>query len=332
MLSEEQWNGYGQNGYMHLGKVMEPDEVEALKQRADDIAKGVVTNPGVQMQLDTGGAYEELPQAVGRFNHGTLLYRKIQGLETDDLFAPLVRHPLFLDICARQYGRHAAISIFRAMVMNKPAGQGTVLPWHQDGGDVWALDRDPLITLWVALDPATKANGCMEVIPGTHRLGLLRSYGSTVTPEDVACYCPEERAHPLEVEAGHAVLIHNWLIHRSGVNTSRIPRRAVTVCYMDARTQSVLTGNHFPLVAGTLPESYPFVRQLRDDCMTLRESIGTATVYARSLEEEVVRLRASCEEAERCAKGLEGARLRWKLPPSAAKMLSRVYARLTNFR
>src|SRR5450759_2860440 len=167
----------------------------------------------------------------------------------------------------------------------------------------------------------------MEVIPGTHRLGLLRSYGSTVTPEDVACYCPEERAHPLEVEAGHAVLIHNWLIHRSGVNTSPIPRRAVTVCYMDGRTQSVLTGNHFPLVAGALPEIYPFVRQLRGDWMTLRESIGTVTAYARSLEEEVVRLRASGGEGE-----LEGAPLRWKLPPSAKKMLSRVYARLTNFR
>jgi polysaccharide pyruvyl transferase WcaK-like protein len=272
VLTEQQWNDYSQDGFLHLGKVVEPEELEALRRRADDLALGNMKNPEVQMQLDTGGVYEELPAAVRAFEHGTRLYRKIQGLETDDLFVRLVKHPLFLEICARQYGPHAPISIFRAMVMNKPAGQGTVLPWHQDGGNVWALDRDPLVTVWVALDPATRANGCLEVIPGTHRLGLLSLYGSTVAEEHVRVHCPPERVQPLEVEAGHAVLLHNWLIHRSGVNPTSVPRRALTVCYMDGRTQSILTGNFFPLVAGSLPaEPYPYIHQLRSDCAMLRE-------------------------------------------------------------
>jgi polysaccharide pyruvyl transferase WcaK-like protein len=272
VLTEEQWNEYSRDGFLHLGKVVEPEELEALKRRADDLALGNVKNPDVQMQLDTGGVYEDLPAAVKSFEHGTRLYRKIQGLETDDLFVRLVKRPLFLEICARQYGAHAPVSIFRAMVMNKPAGQGTVLPWHQDGGNVWALDRDPLVTVWVALDPATRANGCLEVIPGTHRLGLLSLHGSTVAEEHVRVHCPPERVVPLEVEAGHAVLLHNWLIHRSGVNPTSVPRRALTVCYMDGRTQSVLTGNFFPLVAGSLPmETYPYVQQLRSDCEMLRE-------------------------------------------------------------
>jgi polysaccharide pyruvyl transferase WcaK-like protein len=292
MLAEQQWNDYARDGVLHLGKVLEPEELEALRRRADDLALGNVKNPDVQMQLDTGGAYEELPAAVRSFDRGTVLYRKIQGLETDPLFARLVRHPLFLDVCARQYGRHAAISIFRAMVMNKPAGQGTVLPWHQDGGDVWALDRDPLVTIWIALDPATRANGCMEIVPGTHRLGLLSSFGSTIEEADAARHCPPERIQPLEVEAGHAVLLHNWLIHRSGLNPSPVPRRAFTICYMDGRTQSTLTGDHFPLVAGSLPdEPYPFVRQLQDDCAAFRESFARAEEYARSLEAERERLR-----------------------------------------
>ncbi len=271
VLTEQQWNDYSRDGFLHVGKVLEPEELDALRQRADDLALGNVKNPDVQMQLDTGGVYEELPAAVRSFEHGTMLYRKIQGLETDDLFVRLVKHPLFLEICARQYGPHAPISIFRAMVMNKPAGQGTVLPWHQDGGNVWALDRDPLVTVWVALDPATRANGCMEVVPGTHRLGLLSLYGSTVEEKYVKAHCPAERVYPLEVEPGHAVLLHNWLIHRSGVNPTSVPRRALTVCYMDGRTQSILTGNHFPLVAGSLPsEPYPYIHQLRQDCATWR--------------------------------------------------------------
>jgi polysaccharide pyruvyl transferase WcaK-like protein len=296
-LTEQQWNDYSRDGFLRLGKVLEPEQVESLTQRADDLALGNVGNPDVQMQLDTGGAYEDLPGAVRRFERGTMLYRKIQGLETDDLFSRLVRHPLFLEVCGRQYGRHAAVSIFRAMVMNKPAGQGTVLPWHQDGGDVWALDRDPLVTVWVALDPATRANGCLEVIPGSHNLGLLSLYGSTVAEEDVARHCPPERVLPLEVEAGHAVLLHNWLIHRSGVNPSPVPRRAFTVCYMDGRTQSTLTGNHFPLVAGSLPaEPYPFVRQLREENRILHESRHEAATYAKSLEQEIEKMRAWQQE------------------------------------
>jgi hypothetical protein len=111
----------------------------------------------------------------------------------------------------------------------------------------------------------------MEVIPGSHRLGLLSTFGSTVRDEDVERHCLPELVHPLEVEPGHGVLLHNWLIHRSGINPSPVPRRAFTICYMDGRTQSVLTGNHFPLVAGTVSEEpYPYVRQLRDDCAALR--------------------------------------------------------------
>ena len=290
MLTEKQWDDYARDGFLHLGKVLEPEELEALKQRADDLALGNVRNPDVQMQLDTGGAYDELAPIVPDFERGTVLYRKIQGLETDEIFSRLVRNPLFLEVCARQYGPHAPVSIFRAMVMNKPAGQGTVLPWHQDGGAVWALDRDPLVTIWVALDPATRANGCVEIVPGTQHLGLLSAYGSTITDEDAARHCPADSVQPLEVEAGHAVLLHNWLIHRSGVNPSPVPRRAFTACYMDGRTQSILTGNYFPLVAGSLPaEPHPYLRQLQEDCAALRRMQEEAEKYARSLEAELQR-------------------------------------------
>jgi hypothetical protein len=272
MLDERQWHDFARDGFLHLGPVLTPAEVAALCERADQLALGQVRNPRIEMQLDTGGAYEELPGAVRSFVEGTLLYRKIQGLETDPLFLPLVRHPLFAAVCAHQYGAHAPVSIFRAMVMNKPAGQGTHLPWHQDGGEVWKLDRDPLVTIWIALDRATHANGCMEVVPGTHRLGLLSTYGSTVAADDVARHCPADRVRPLEVESGHAVLLHNWLIHRSGINPSPVPRRAVTICYLDGRTVSTLTGNRFPMIFGEdgAHLDMHFVTQMRAETDRLR--------------------------------------------------------------
>lgn len=291
MPTDADWDRFSRDGFLHLGQVLDADGIARLTRRADDLALGRVVNDAVAMQLDTGGAYEDLPEAVRTFDEGTLTYRKIQGLETDDEFLPLIRDPLFLEVCARIYGPHVPLSIFRAMIMNKPAGQGTVLPWHQDGGDVWRLDREPLVTIWIALDPATTANGCMEAVRGSHRLGLLSDYGSTLSDEDAARHCPPDRVVPLEVPAGHAVLLHNWLIHRSGVNPSPIPRRAVTVCYVDGRTRSVLTGDLLPLIAGTVdPEPHPYVRQLQIDNATLRATFAEAEAYAKSLEAERERL------------------------------------------
>lgn len=327
MLTERQWDDFDRDGYLYLGQLLDPDDVAALAARADALGAGEQVNPNVQLQQDTGGDYDALPPAVERLAAGTRLFRKIQGLEHDELFAPLVRHPLFMHICARLYGPHAAVSLFRAMIMNKPAGQGTHLPWHQDGGDVWALDRDPLVTVWVALDPATRANGCVEAIPGSHRLGLLTAQGSTLSAEHAAEHCPAERVLPLELEAGHGVLLHNWLIHRSGINPTGQPRRAFTACYMDGRTRSVLTGDHFPLVAGHVdPAPYPFVRQLQTDLAALRDAHGQAEEYARSLERHAAALQAMYEDAANYAQSLERER-QARATPAGAGLLARLVGR-----
>jgi polysaccharide pyruvyl transferase WcaK-like protein len=306
MLTEADWQSFWRDGYLHLGQVLDPQEVSGLQERADALALGKVQNPNIQMQHDTGGDYEALPDAVTRFEQGTHLYRKIQGLESDDLFATLIDRPLFRGVCAQMYGPHAAVSIFRAMIMNKPAGQGTHLPWHQDGGTVWQLDRDPLVTIWVALDPATQANGCMDAVRGSHRLGLLSLHGSTLTQEQAQRHCAPESTVPLEVPAGHAVLLHNWLIHRSGVNPSPTPRRAFTMCCMDARTRAILTGDRFPVVYGQLAEEPdPFVLQLQLEQEAQTEKATEAEKYALSLREAHGQLGASLDEATAYAESLE---------------------------
>lgn len=332
MLSEQQWDDFARDGFINLGQLLEQDVITGLTQRADDYANGVVVNPEIQMQMDTGGEYDALPQIVTRFDGATHLFRKIQGLEHDALFSPLVRHPLFMSICARLYGAHTAVSLFRAMIMNKPAGQGTHLPWHQDGGDVWALDRDPLVTVWVALDPATRANGCVEVIPGSHRLGLLSAQGSTLTAEHMRLHCPEDKVVHLELPAGHAVLLHNWLIHRSGINPSDQPRRAFTACYMDGRTRGILTGNHYPLLAGSLNEApHPYVQQLQTDLAAVRYSQRCAEEYAQSLEVEVAKLQGQYGEVEAYARSLERARDAGESVVQAAASPRRLFSRLTQW-
>ena len=240
-ITEQQWSFYEANGYLKLGKLLADDELEALRQRIDDIMLGraSIDYARVMMQLDTDtGKSQDMPaQSLGH-KGATLAYRKIQELEHDPLFMAYMQRPIFRQICARVLGASMPVACFRAMFMNKPARKGTFLPWHQDR---WKhLDRDPLITLWTALDPATKANGCVQIIPASHRLGIVNKDDASgfLTAAQTKAHCHTDKVVDLELAAGECALLHNWLLHASDVNKTDVPRRAFSVCYMDAATRS----------------------------------------------------------------------------------------------
>jgi len=240
-ITDEQWAKFNEDGYLILGKLLSDEELSALQTRIDDIMLGRagIDYDNLLMQLDsTTGEYADAGVQSNGFKGATLAYRKIQNLEIDDLFAAYCQREIFRDICARAYGDDAPIACFRAMFMNKPSQQGTKLPWHQDA---WTdLDRQPLITVWTALDPATKANGCVEAIPGSHKEGLVNPAHASgfLNDEQIAERCLPEKVVYLELQPGEVVLLHNWMLHSSDVNRTPISRRGFSVCYMDARTIS----------------------------------------------------------------------------------------------
>ncbi|SVC17646.1 uncharacterized protein METZ01_LOCUS270500, partial [marine metagenome] len=236
-ISDAQWARFQQQGYVHLGRA-NANEIDALQQRIDEIMLGNadIDYNQVMMQLDRsdGPASKPGPQSLGHKGR-TLEYRKIQNLELDPLFLAYLQTPLYQDICARAYEPDTPVACFRAMFMNKPSGLGSHLLWHQDH---WtALDRDPLITIWTALDPATVANGCVQVIPGSHRKLINPEHGSGFLNQEQADEIgARSESTFLELEAGEGLLLHNWLLHTSAVNQTQQSRRAFSVCYMDAAT------------------------------------------------------------------------------------------------
>ncbi|HEY3330369.1 MAG TPA: phytanoyl-CoA dioxygenase family protein [Capsulimonadaceae bacterium] len=236
-LTPDQWASFDEYGYVRLGATTPSGELAALQERINAIMLGTASNERLYMQLDsTDGKYESLTGGGNTWSGATLAYRKIQNLEYDDVFLEYMTKPIFEEVCEHCYGPETPIACFRAMFMNKPAHQGTLLPWHQDA---WVtLDRQPIVTVWTALDPATIANGCVEVIPGTHKLGLVNpEHGSGfLNAEQIARHCTGVPTEFIELEAGESVLLHNWLMHRSDVNGTDIPRRAFSVCYADGRT------------------------------------------------------------------------------------------------
>jgi len=103
------------------------------------------------------------------------------------------------------------------------------------------------------LDPATKANGCVEIIPGSHKMGLINpSHGSGFLTEAQAVeFCPKDQIVYLELEPGEVALLHNWLLHSSDINHTEVSRRAYSVCYMDGNTVSSNGEKFTPLFAKT---------------------------------------------------------------------------------
>jgi hypothetical protein len=224
-----------EHGWARLGRVAGDDALAALRQRSDDLMLGRVRVDGLFFQPDSPtGEYADL--AFGRGWIGpSLAYRKLEKLELDDRFRALVAAPLF-----EQIARAAIpgdIAIYRAALFAKAAGGGTELPWHQDGGRFWGLDRDPTLQVWLALDDAPVESGCVEVLDGSHRGGLATPDGGNVPAALVTAALAEQRSLALPAVAGEVILLHNHTWHRSRRNASGRARRAVTICYMSAGTR-----------------------------------------------------------------------------------------------
>eukprot|EP01083_Nonionella_stella_P163941 541181_1 len=256
-LSPRQWAEFRHNGFVKVGRTMTDEEVKAIQQRTKDIMSGAVRyGDKLLMQADISkdtsvsskaeydqNAVSGVGQSTG-FKGDNVKYRKIgecgHGLECDDVFLRFMRKPIFRRICDEIYGKHCSINVYRSMIFNKPAlkdGGGTFLPWHQDGGNWWSIDRDPLVFCWTALKDVDIANGGVECVRGSHKLGILSARGHTISDEHIKKYCTEDKIVKLEAKAGETWLCHNWIIHRSGRNMTDRPRWGFSANYMDGRTK-----------------------------------------------------------------------------------------------
>ncbi|EYF00992.1 phytanoyl-CoA dioxygenase family protein [Chondromyces apiculatus] len=222
-------------GVARLGRALSDEGLAALRTRAEDLMLGRVVYPGLFFQREAGsGRYEDLPYGKG-YEGPTLDYRKIEKLEKDPLFFAWLQNPLFEQVARAVIADD--VVIYRAVLFNKPAWGGSPLPWHQDGGSFWGLDREPVLQIWTALDDAPEGGGCLEVVEGSHLDGLATPLGGVIPAGHVQGREAEARAVAMPARAGEVLLIHNHLWHRSAPSQTGRPRRAFTVCYMSASTR-----------------------------------------------------------------------------------------------
>ena len=113
----------------------------------------------------------------------------------------------------------------------------TFVSWHQDAA-YWGLSPPNVVTAWIALSESRLANGCMCVIPGTHRGDLLPQRDTYADAnmlsrgQEIAVDVDTERSVALELEAGEFSLHHIGIVHGSGPNESDAPRIGLAVRYI----------------------------------------------------------------------------------------------------
>ena len=231
---------YRRDGFALVRGAFSPAALEPLVARVEAIMRGAVDPTPFFFQHDTeSGRYEDLTYGRGWVGPSDN-YRKLEKLEHDPLVRAFLEQPVLAGVARRVLGEH--VTLYRAIVMNKAARGasgvgGTVLPWHQDGGALWGLDREPELSLWIGLDDAPEDAGCLTFVPGSHRGGLVTRLGGML-PESRAGEA-DARSLALPTRAGDLVLLHNHVWHASGVNRTARPRRALSVCLLRGETRCV---------------------------------------------------------------------------------------------
>jgi ectoine hydroxylase-related dioxygenase (phytanoyl-CoA dioxygenase family) len=156
----------------------------------------------------------------------------------DDVFGYLTRCNKMIDTVSVLLGNDSKVCHFHSKLMQKEPFVGGAWEWHQDYG-YWYKSQfmfpDKLISVMVALTPATVENGCLQVIKGSHKLGRI-NHGFAGEQVGADIIMVENALKTMElvhctIEAGDAVFFHSNLLHRSEANLSKSPRWSIISCY-----------------------------------------------------------------------------------------------------
>ncbi|HZP83634.1 MAG TPA: phytanoyl-CoA dioxygenase family protein [Chthonomonadaceae bacterium] len=237
-LTAEQIASYRKNGFLVIENFLDADELArwqtATQEAVDErlASKGILTNQG-----DPDAYYAQV---------------FTQCLKLADTH-PVMRELMFDPRLGRMAATLAGVDgirIWHDQALFKPPF-GNPTAWHLDD-PYWSFDSRDAISIWVALDDATLANGCMWYIPGSHLTATYENVGIGQNQADLFRVYPQWR----EIEpvagpcpAGSAVFHNGLTAHGAGANMTNRPRRAMTCAYMP--DGSVFNGKR-----NILPEAY----------------------------------------------------------------------------
>lgn len=215
---------YARDGFVVVPDALSPDDVDRLRADATRLCR----------------EHDESIGATPAASEAALLRRYLClhfPHKASEVALEAMKAPAVVDVLTRVIGPN--VKAMQSMLFIKSEGKPGQA-WHQDEHFIPTRDRS-LTAAWIALDDATIENGCLWVIPGSHRRGVLypdheqddprfdctkEAYGFPYTDDD---------AIPVEVAAGTALVFNGYLLHRSLENSGRHGyRRALVNHYMSA--------------------------------------------------------------------------------------------------
>ncbi|HET6741889.1 MAG TPA: phytanoyl-CoA dioxygenase family protein [Kribbella sp.] len=201
---------------------------------ADD---GYVVVPGVLDPGTVGAANAHVDWLLAR--HPELTPEQLgHRLARDDPFwIRLVSDHRLLDLAQLFVGPD--IALFATHYLCKPPRAGKGVEWHQDGA-FWPLEPMSVVTLWLALTDSDPDNGCLRVVPGSHRSKLEKMRETdpeTVLRSRIDADVDEAAAVDLVLRPGDVEVHHPNILHSSRPNRSDRWRRALTIRYIPTSTR-----------------------------------------------------------------------------------------------
>ena len=258
-LTEEQLIQYNEDGFLMRRSLFDDVEIRQLRNSAK--ADQAMSVHAFARSDGEGGSVK-----LALWNH-----------PDDRIYGLFARCRRMVDtaeqiLCDEPYHYHTK------MIM-KDAVTGGAWAWHQDYG-YWyhnGMLSPNVVSVFIAVDPATRENGCLQVVRGSHRLGRI----DHVKVDDQVGADRDRveqilKRHELiyaEMEPGDAVFFHGNLLHRSDQNHSTNPRWSMVCCY-NARSNS-------PYCEGAHPQYTPLQR-VEDSA--IRDADPTQTISDDSMD------------------------------------------------
>jgi phytanoyl-CoA hydroxylase len=225
---------YAEHGFALLTDALTGEEVAALNADALRLCRGDYGEIG-------GGIAERVDPAADLTDEQVL--RRYLCIHFPHKASPAARAallaPRIVEALVAVIGPN--VKAMQSMLFIKSEGKPGQA-WHQDEYFIPTRDRS-LTAAWIALDDATVENGCLWVLPGSHRRGVIYPERDQDDPrfdcssEAYDFPYTDDQSVPVEVPAGTAVMFNGYLLHRSLENSGRHGyRRALANHYMSAES------------------------------------------------------------------------------------------------
>jgi phytanoyl-CoA hydroxylase len=276
MVTEEQVRFFEDNGYLKFGKVLEPDEVESLREGLDriiqlELAAGDDSSPefkyGHDRQGSRFGVEREQPRAIHQY---------VNMWKRDKAYKWAIHHPpIARTACALL--RTPEVRLWHDQIISKPPQDNGHFAFHHDFF-FWPLSPPEIVTCWLALDDTTVENGCMHVVPKSHRDARFSIEARQATNEAAAKARAEGRepeknqwdamreldithGKPVELKAGECMFHHCLNFHATPPNTTDQQRRGFVMIFMaqGVRYHKAQSPNHVLVSTIEVKDGEPLV-------------------------------------------------------------------------